>query len=855
MSTHLDRLKAALSDRYTVEREIGRGGMATVYLARDLKHERQVAVKVLRPELAAALGPERFLREIKIAANLNHPHILPLHDSGEADGFLFYVMPYVKGESLRDRLNREKQLPIDDALKIASEVADALGFAHEHNVVHRDIKPENILLVANHAAVTDFGVARAIEEAGETRLTETGIAIGTPAYLSPEQASGERELDGRSDVYSLGCVLYEMLAGQPPFTGPTAESVLRQHLTADPPSVTTIRPSVPSGIAEGIRQALAKTPADRFKTTAEFRDALPGAPAVASSHRWLPIRLKTKVRERAFIIAVTAAVVLTAGLLLRQGRTHTPAPDRVFVAPFENRTGVDTLDVLGAILADYVGNQLVRTGIVDVVPARAVRGLPNRAVDSTTHGHEFAQAAGVGIVIAGAYYLQLDSLVIEGQIIDAMTSRVISAVGPLGGATREPMRTASLFAQRLTGALAVVVDPKALPAAVSSPPPSYDVYRDYVEAVELFWEGEYEDVLRLVYRALEADSTFAPALRLAAAAEMNGGNLLRADSVINVAERYRPQLVPLDAIALDYMQAELAGDREGALRASRRGAELLPGRRGAAGREALRTNRPHEAIEQLMSERDLWKGQRGMVRFFWDALTQGRHMIGDHPQELYDARLARDANPGDPRTLDYEIRALAALGMADEVQVLFDSILATGPQSGWDPGGSLREAAVVLRAHEHRQLAREALDKAVDWYRALPETVQHEFRLIHAQTLYVAGRWVEAKALLDSLRLAGADPIDVQGWQGTLAARLGNAEAARHISDALGFHDRHYLYGRPTLWRARIASVLGEREHAVSLLRQAYGEGLSFGVWLLYDIDFESLHDYPPFQEFLRPKG
>jgi len=217
MADILDRLEAALAERYRIERELGSGGMATVYLAEDLKHHRQVAIKVLRPDLAAVLGSYRFLREIEIAAKLTHPHILPLHDSGEADGFLYYVMPYVAGESLRDRLNREKQLPIDDSLKLASEVADALGFAHEHNVIHRDIKPENILLEAKHAVVADFGVARAIEEAGQTRLTETGIAIGTPAYLSPEQASGERELDGRSDIYALGCVLYEMLAGEPPF--------------------------------------------------------------------------------------------------------------------------------------------------------------------------------------------------------------------------------------------------------------------------------------------------------------------------------------------------------------------------------------------------------------------------------------------------------------------------------------------------------------------------------------------------------------------------------------------------------------------------------------------------------------
>jgi serine/threonine protein kinase len=234
----------AFHDRYRVERELGRGGMATVYLARDLKHNRLVALKVLHPELTAILGAERFLREIQIAANLNHPHILPLHDSGAVGEILYYVMPYVEGESLRDRLVREKQLPVDDALGIGQEVAQALDYAHRHGVVHRDIKPENILLEDGQAVVADFGIAHAISEAGGTRLTETGLTLGTPAYMSPEQAAGQSSLDGRSDLYSLGCVMYEMLVGEPPFTGPTAQAIMGNPRQCSrrlaSPSVSTI---------------------------------------------------------------------------------------------------------------------------------------------------------------------------------------------------------------------------------------------------------------------------------------------------------------------------------------------------------------------------------------------------------------------------------------------------------------------------------------------------------------------------------------------------------------------------------------------------------------------------------------
>ena len=270
----LDHLKAALADRYRVDREIGHGGMAHVFLAHDLKLGRPVAVKALRPDVAAVIGGDRFLREITLAAKLDHPHILGIYDSGEADGIPYYVMPYVEGESLRDRLTREKQLPVDDAVQISLDVADALSYAHARGVIHRDIKPENILLRAGHAVVADFGIAKAVSAAGGDTLTQTGVVVGTPLYMSPEQAAGEKDLDGRSDLYSLACMLYEMLAGQPPFTGPTVESIVHQHLAVEPRAITQIRPSAPPEIAGVLQRALAKNPADRFNPVAQFSNAL-----------------------------------------------------------------------------------------------------------------------------------------------------------------------------------------------------------------------------------------------------------------------------------------------------------------------------------------------------------------------------------------------------------------------------------------------------------------------------------------------------------------------------------------------------------------------------------------------------
>ncbi|MEO8201029.1 MAG: protein kinase [Gemmatimonadota bacterium] len=287
MSEPTTRLTKALADRYRIEGELGAGGMATVYLAQDLRHDRRVAIKVLRPELAAVIGAERFLSEIRTTANLQHPHILPLFDSGEADSFLFYVMPLVEGESLRDRLIREKQLPVADAVRIATEVAGALDYAHRHNVIHRDIKPENILLHDGRALVADFGIALAASKAGGTRMTETGMSLGTPHYMSPEQAMGEREITARSDVYALGAITYEMLVGEPPFTGPTAQAIIARVMTEEPRSLTFQRRTIPPHVEAAVLTALSKLPADRFATAKEFIQALanPGFASTATLAR------------------------------------------------------------------------------------------------------------------------------------------------------------------------------------------------------------------------------------------------------------------------------------------------------------------------------------------------------------------------------------------------------------------------------------------------------------------------------------------------------------------------------------------------------------------------------------------
>ncbi len=306
MSDPIQKLSTALVDRYVIERELGAGGMATVYLAHDLRHDRKVALKVLRPELSAILGAERFLAEIKTTANLQHPHILSLFDSGEADGLVYYVIPFVEGESLRDRLTRDKQLPVEEAVRIATEVSSALDYAHRHGVVHRDIKPENVLLHEGQALVADFGIALAASRTqGGTRLTDTGMSLGTPAYMAPEQAMGQREITRKADIYALGCVLYEMLTGEPPFTGPTAQAIVARVMTEEPRSLTLQRHTIPPHVEAAVAKALEKLPADRFASAGEFasalfnpafaREVVAAAPARSGASRGQPVLIASAV--------------------------------------------------------------------------------------------------------------------------------------------------------------------------------------------------------------------------------------------------------------------------------------------------------------------------------------------------------------------------------------------------------------------------------------------------------------------------------------------------------------------------------------------------------------------------------
>jgi len=412
----LSSLQAGLSGRYRVERELGHGGMAVVFLAEDLRHHRRVALKVLRPELAQALGPDRFLREIEIVAQLTHPLILTLHDSGTFEygpGLTgpYYAMPYLEGESLRGRLTRENQLPLEDALQITREVADALGYAHALGLVHRDIKPENILFEAGHAVVSDFGIARAIEAAGGARLTETGLVVGTPIYMSPEQAGGGA-VDGRSDLYSLGCVLYEMLMGEPPFTGPTAQAILARKATESLPSLRAARETVPEFVEHTISKVLAKVPADRFATATQFTAALnaglktgpPSPPARRARNLW---------------VGALAAAVLAAVVVIGLARRPATAPLRTVAVLYFDYLSRDTAEAyLADGLTEEITSRLGDVGGLLVKSRSAVRRFRGATlIDMAAIG----RALGVGYLVEGSVQPADERVRASIRLIDAKT--------------------------------------------------------------------------------------------------------------------------------------------------------------------------------------------------------------------------------------------------------------------------------------------------------------------------------------------------------------------------------------------------------------------------------------------------
>jgi serine/threonine protein kinase/tetratricopeptide (TPR) repeat protein len=928
----LQRLGAALGAAYQIERELGGGGMSRVYLAHERALGRRVVVKVLPPELAAEVNVERFRREVQIVAQLVHSNIIPVFATCEAEGLLCYTMPFVSGESLKERLARERQLPLPEAVQITQEVAGALDYAHRQGIFHRDIKPANILLADGHAVVADFGIARAVAKASTQTFTNSGLVVGTPQYMSPEQASGESEVDGRSDIYSLGCVLYEMLAGEPPFAGATAQAVIAKRFAGQPLDVRVLRPTVPRAVCDVLTRALAVIAADRFTSAREFGDAVAAAMHAASNADadggtrgptptpLFPVKNPdadgrgTTWRRGAVVAAVTLLSVI-GFLVSRTSRSSAPriaVPNgtvkatfdakRVTVAEFRNETGDPALAPLGRISADWIAHGLVQTGLADLIdaPGDVPRDstISSRAATNARGPQALAESTGAGTVITGAYYREGDSLRFQAELTDGNTGKLLHGIESVSASFAAPTTGIELLRQRLMGTLAMLLDPHfnewSRTAVVV---PTYEAYREFVSGVDDYKSNGKQAILHF-RRASELDPTFHQAqlwevtvydrtlghpndLSARQKTEMRR----RRDSVVSFLATAHDQLGPLDRAMFDWRLAHLRGDRRDALKNSREMVRLWPDRWAMnAALDALHLDLPREA-KQLIMRTDPDHGFMRRWGGYWDPLLRSEHALGEYRDELRDVRRARaqDADPSNRvHWLGIELGALAGLGQVREATALVEAsdTLDVHDAESWWPVWMWSRLASELHAHGQPLAAKPAAERGVAWAKRRPASEQATDERVSempghlgmlCDALYLSERWNEARVVCE--RVAAKHPNDPEALErlASLAARSRDLRAAERYAGQLSrVHLPDWVF---TGWssssaevaaeygqvaRARIAALSGNRAEAVRLLQRVtdnFQIANTPSLFLSEDPDFDSLRDYPPFQELVRPKG
>jgi len=878
------QLAEALRDRYVIERELGRGGMATVYLARDLKHSRPVALKILLPELAVVLGPDRFQREIRFAARLQHPHILTVLDSGEAAGQLWFTMPYVEGESLRARLARERRLSVADALSVLQDVAQALAYAHRHGVVHRDIKPENILLTEDAALVTDFGVAKPMAAAGDDGvITTVGLALGTPQYMAPEQIAGDPSLDQRADLYAFGVVAYEVLAGEPPFRAASPRAILAAHLVEQAPPLITKRPDVPPQVAQVVASCLEKDPDARPESASAIVQALqaahtPGGTTISGIRPLEPPRRRRFTRWQLAAGALTLLLLLGAGAMTfvpRSSRaalftilTRGPArldPGRVLVAPFENETGDSSLAFLGNMTADWISQGLARTGTVDVVDARTA-AITSKVVERTPRllrtadfARALAQETGAGTVIAGSLYRDRDTVRVQARIVAVASGRILHAVDPVSGSAGDYHALIEQVRERTMAALASVVDTTRGSWTVAlGTPPSYEAYQELMRAIDSYLTADYRPVFEHLRRARELDSTWAAPMVFEAYVRTENQEYERADTLARTAERQRARLGPTESGMLDFVEAVITGDPNQQLRTAQAVAKASPGSTEIpllTARIAVETQHPHAALAALELV-DPTRGASLATNTYWELKAAAYHLLGNYDRALREAETGLRRVPDDWIARTDQMIALGALGREKEVEKQLDQAESEGLSIRFR-GGMARWAYDELMAHQHEDAARALAPRYLQIVQRAAVDTNYRSRQTLGAALMANGRYADAESSLAHLAVDQPNNVEVVGSLAVAAAQAGHVGVADSLTKVLTNWKR--VYDRPAaLWsQARLAALAGDRARAVQLLEQAVATGQRWragGVY--YDFhttpEFRVLHEYPPFVTLMR---
>jgi serine/threonine protein kinase/Tfp pilus assembly protein PilF len=686
----IDRLRQALDGVYTVDRELGRGGMATVYLAQDTKHDRTVALKVLHPELASSLGPDRFLREIKVAARLNHPHILPLFDSGETDGFLFYVMPYVEGESLRERLDRQKQLPVEEAVHHANAIASALDYAHRQGIIHRDIKPENVMLYEGEAMVMDFGIAKALSAATGDTLTQTGMMIGTPAYVSPEQAAGATDLDGRSDQYSLACMLYEMLSGERPFTGPTPQSVMTKRFTEPPKSVRAIRPNIPENLERAISKAMSVETEARFRSAAMFGQAL----------------MSGSVATPTDTVTVPQRSVSTA--------------KSVAVLPFVNMSADADNEYLADGIAEEIINALSKIQSLRVASRMASFALKGKTEDVADVGKRLH----VSTVLDGTVRRLGNRLRISAQLVNV-------ADGHQLWTERYDREMEDLFAiqddisQAITKALRVILSEGEKKAIEKGRVVNVQAYDFYLRGRQYFHQlnrKRLEFAKQMFNRAINIDPDYALAHAGVADAcsilymyfDARDYNLRQADAASLKALELEPDLA--EAHASRGLAVSLSKRWDEASQEFERAMKLDPKLFEAPyfyGRARIAEGKAAEAIKQFeraCAVRPEDFQAPSMLAQAYDSLGDKANAESWYRRAAQTIEERLELNPDDTRAMILGAGALASLGERERALDMADRALSVDP----DDSALLYNVACIYGTLDDKERAIETLERAVD---------------------------------------------------------------------------------------------------------------------------------------------